>query len=105
MKVHAVSPHEGALSPLTDLNLPVISLLWVNMDDQPATSWANAYVQTGMDSVRLQNRFWLDALRAHMRARDQISYAPPSSPMASTDWPTLQDMISSGKRSIMSPMT
>ncbi len=52
----------------------VITLLWVNSDKVPATSWARAYESTGMAG---------------------LSYRPPSYRAA---WPPLSTMIASGRR-------
>ncbi|KAH8922779.1 PLC-like phosphodiesterase [Atractiella rhizophila] len=55
----------------------VVSLLWVNSDDRPCTDWRTAYQNTGLIN---------------------LSYVPASTPIAKKDWPTLAEMISSGKR-------
>lgn len=55
----------------------VLTLLWVNSDSMPVADYAQAYVSAGLDSY---------------------SYVPSSTPVAYASWPTLQELISSGKR-------
>ena len=55
----------------------VLSLLIVNIDDMPASSYAPVFVAAGLDT---------------------LSYAPTTSPIAVSGWPTLGSMIDSGKR-------
>lgn len=55
----------------------VLSLLIVNIDDMPASSYAPVFVAAGLDT---------------------LSYAPSTSPIAVSGWPTLGSMIDSGKR-------
>lgn len=57
----------------------VITLLWVNSDSFPVSQWAAAYTATGMDTY---------------------AYTPTSTPVAYSAWPTLQDLINSGKRAV-----
>lgn len=51
----------------------VITILWVNSDSVPATSWAKAYVSSGLSNY---------------------SYAPTADKV--TTWPTMQSLISAG---------
>ncbi|KDR85413.1 hypothetical protein GALMADRAFT_204870 [Galerina marginata CBS 339.88] len=55
----------------------VLSLLIVNIDDLPATSYDPVFKAAGLDT---------------------ISYAPPSLTLPATGWPTLGSLIDSGKR-------
>ncbi|KAF5323599.1 hypothetical protein D9611_005704 [Ephemerocybe angulata] len=55
----------------------VLSLLIVNIDNMPASAYGAVFTKVGLDAV---------------------SYAPPSTPLAATAWPTLGAMIDSGKR-------
>jgi len=55
----------------------VLSLLIVNIDDMPASSYAPVFVAAGLDT---------------------LSYAPTTSPITVSGWPTLGSMIDSGKR-------
>ncbi|KAH0590970.1 PI-PLC X domain-containing protein [Termitomyces sp. J132] len=55
----------------------VLSILIVNIDNQPVSAFGSVYVNAGIDTV---------------------SYAPPKSPMQASEWPTLGSMIDSGKR-------
>ncbi|KAF8167691.1 PLC-like phosphodiesterase [Crassisporium funariophilum] len=55
----------------------VLSLLIVNIDNLPATAYDTVFRAVGLDS---------------------ISFAPSTSPIPATGWPTLGSMIDSGKR-------
>jgi len=55
----------------------VVSILIVNSDNLPPTQWQTVYQNAGMDS---------------------ISFAPTKSPLTFQEWPTLGEMIDSGKR-------
>ncbi|KAF9481650.1 PLC-like phosphodiesterase [Pholiota conissans] len=55
----------------------VLSLLIVNIDNLPPANYDTVFKAVGLDAV---------------------SYAPSSSPIAQTSWPTLGSMIDSGKR-------
>jgi len=55
----------------------VLTLLIVNIDNLPASQYDSIFKTVGLDSV---------------------SYAPPSSPISASAWPTLGSMIDSGKR-------
>ncbi|KAJ3506985.1 hypothetical protein NLJ89_g6553 [Agrocybe chaxingu] len=55
----------------------VLSLLVVNIDNVPASNYDAVFKSVGLDS---------------------ISYSPPSSPIAASEWPTLGTLIDSGKR-------
>jgi len=55
----------------------VLSLLIVNIDNLPASSYDAVFKSVGLDSV---------------------SYAPPSSPIPASGWPTLGNLIDTGKR-------
>lgn len=55
----------------------VITILWVNQGNIPVTQWAEAYTATGMDA---------------------LSYTPTTTPVPQANWPTLTELISSGKR-------
>lgn len=55
----------------------VISILIVNIDSLPPTSFSAVYESVGLDA---------------------LSYAPTSASLASSAWPTLGEMIDSGKR-------
>ncbi|KAG5654708.1 hypothetical protein H0H81_007464 [Sphagnurus paluster] len=55
----------------------VLSLLIVNIDNLPPTQYGTVFKAAGVDT---------------------ISYAPPSSPIQASSWPTLGSMIDSGKR-------
>jgi hypothetical protein len=55
----------------------VVTILIVNNDDLPPTSFASVYQSVGLDA---------------------LSYAPPSASLASSAWPTLGEMIDQGKR-------
>lgn len=55
----------------------VITILWVNSGGIPVSQWAQSYTAVGLDA---------------------LSYTPASVPVAYSAWPTLQELISSGKR-------
>lgn len=55
----------------------VVSLLLVNIDDQPASAFASVYESVGLD---------------------QLSWSPPAATVATSAWPTLGSMIDSNKR-------
>ncbi|PPR00038.1 hypothetical protein CVT24_009047 [Panaeolus cyanescens] len=55
----------------------VLSLLIVNIDNVPATAYDPIFKSVGLDTM---------------------SFAPPSSPIPASGWPTLGSMIDSGKR-------
>lgn len=55
----------------------VVTILIVNSNDLPPTSFASVYKSVGLDA---------------------LSYAPSSASLASTAWPTLGEMIDQGKR-------
>ncbi|KAG6879867.1 hypothetical protein C0992_010536 [Termitomyces sp. T32_za158] len=55
----------------------VLSMLIVNIDNAPASTFGSVYSAAGVDVV---------------------SYAPPTSPIQASSWPTLGSMIDSGKR-------
>jgi len=55
----------------------VVTIVIVNIDNQPASSFASIYAAAGVDT---------------------ISFAPGQPSTASTDWPTLGTMIDQGKR-------
>jgi len=55
----------------------VVSLLLVNIDNQPVSSFASVYVSVGLD---------------------KISWSPPSAKVATDAWPTLGSMIDAGQR-------
>ncbi|KAG8906086.1 hypothetical protein FRB99_007610 [Tulasnella sp. 403] len=55
----------------------VVTILLVNIDNQPATSIAQAYVTAGLD---------------------KMSYSPPSATLANDAWPTYGTLIDSGTR-------
>ncbi|KAG6862161.1 hypothetical protein C0995_004243 [Termitomyces sp. Mi166 len=55
----------------------VLSILIVNIDNAPASTFASVYTGAGVDAV---------------------SYAPTTSPIQASAWPTLGSMIDSGKR-------
>ncbi|KAG6821392.1 hypothetical protein H0H93_014189 [Arthromyces matolae] len=55
----------------------VLSILIVNIDNQPASTFGSVYTGAGVDAV---------------------SYAPTTSPIQASAWPTLGSMIDSGKR-------
>ncbi|KAK9897191.1 PLC-like phosphodiesterase [Cystobasidium minutum MCA 4210] len=55
----------------------VITILWINSDSIPVASFGAAYQAVGLD---------------------QMAYVPTSTPVAYNAWPTLQELISSGKR-------
>lgn len=61
------------------LNFAVLSLLIVNIDNIPATSYATVFKSVGLDTM---------------------SYAPSTLPLPASDWPTLGSLIDSGKRLI-----
>lgn len=58
---------------------PVLSLLIVNSDDFPPTTYDTVFKGAGLDTM---------------------SYAPPSASIPATQWPTLGSLIDSGKRLI-----
>jgi hypothetical protein len=60
-----------------DVGLAVVTLLIVNIDNQPPSAFDAVFKSAGVDS---------------------ISYAPPANSVAASDWPTLGSMIDSGKR-------
>lgn len=53
----------------------VVTILLVNIDNQPATSFATAYTTAGLD---------------------KLSYAPPQATMANDGWPTYGQLIDAG---------
>ena len=55
----------------------MLSLLIVNIDDLPASSYDPVFKSVGLDTM---------------------SYAPPSLTMPASQWPTLGSLIDSGKR-------
>lgn len=55
----------------------VLSLLIVNIDNMPATAYGTIFAEAGLVG---------------------LSYAPPSSPLAATAWPTLGELIDTGRR-------
>jgi len=55
----------------------VVSILLVNIDNQPATSFATAYESAGLD---------------------KLSYSPPKATMTTADWPTYGALIDAGTR-------
>jgi hypothetical protein len=55
----------------------VVTILIVNFDDLPPTSYGSIYSSMGLDN---------------------ISYAPPASSLPASAWPTLGDMINASKR-------
>ena len=55
----------------------VVSILLVNIDNQPATSFATAYTTAGLD---------------------KLSYSPPKATLATADWPTYGELIDAGTR-------
>lgn len=57
----------------------VITILMVNSDGIDPTVWAAAYAASGMSDY---------------------AYQPPSVPVSYDGWPTLQELISSGKRAV-----
>jgi hypothetical protein len=81
------------------LFISVVSLLWVNIDNQPVEEWAGVYVATGMDTVSTHRA--RDVPSSMSVWAEQISYAPPNTSMTANDWPTLQEMIVTGKRSVL----
>lgn len=58
----------------------VISIIIVNIDNLPATSFAQSFASAGLD---------------------QFAFAPNSGVLAFGDWPTLGSMIDSGKRVVV----
>lgn len=58
----------------------VVSLLIVNNDDLPASTFGSVFSSVGLDS---------------------LAYTPSSASLASTAWPTLGEMIDSGKRLVV----
>ncbi|KAG6871187.1 hypothetical protein C0993_003703, partial [Termitomyces sp. T159_Od127] len=76
------NPNEGVClkhtCPCLHLDVPtVLSILIVNIDNAPASAYGSVYTAAGVDVV---------------------SYAPPTSPVQASSWPTLGSMIDSGKR-------
>lgn len=57
----------------------VVTILMVNSDNVDASVFAKAYQTAGLDSY---------------------AYTPPSTPIAYDSWPTLQELIDSGKRAV-----
>jgi len=55
----------------------VVSILMVNIDDLPASSYASVFVAAGLD---------------------KFAYSPPTPTMEATAWPSLGDMIDNGTR-------
>jgi len=55
----------------------VVTILLVNIDNQPATSFGTAYVTAGAD---------------------KLSYSPPSAALKATEWPTYGALIDAGTR-------
>jgi hypothetical protein len=55
----------------------VLSLLIVNIDNVPASSYGTVFAKVGLDTM---------------------SYAPETTPLGYTEWPTLGALIDSGKR-------
>ncbi|KAK4057962.1 hypothetical protein OIO90_001181 [Microbotryomycetes sp. JL221] len=64
---------------LDDNKNEVVTILMVNSDGVDASVWQQAYVESGLDSY---------------------AYQPSSVPVSYDSWPTLQQLIDSGKRSV-----
>ncbi len=58
----------------------VVSLLFVNIDNQPASSFASAFTSAGLDTT---------------------AYIPPTPVLTASQWPTLEKMIDSGRRLVV----
>ena len=58
----------------------VVTIVMVNIDDLPPTDFATDFVSAGLD---------------------QYAYSPSSASLSVSDWPTLGDMIDSGKRVVV----
>ncbi|KAF8470765.1 PLC-like phosphodiesterase [Kalaharituber pfeilii] len=58
----------------------VVTMLWVNADNMPARDLEKYFADTGLKN---------------------LAYAPPKHPITPGEWPTLQQMIDSGKRLVL----
>jgi hypothetical protein len=70
---------EGRTLAFLKIIYPVLSLLIVNSDTLPPSSYDTVFKAVGLDTV---------------------SYSPPSSSLLESGWPTLGSLIDSGKRLI-----
>ncbi|KAF8425287.1 PLC-like phosphodiesterase [Tirmania nivea] len=58
----------------------VVTMLWVNADNMPAKDLEKYFVDTGMGA---------------------LAYIPPHRPLKPGEWPTLKEMVDSGKRLVL----